>query len=474
MKTGCSLTENENLSLFFEPDSVAVVGSLKEGFFGGYVVIKSLLEAGYGGAIYPINPNYKEVLGLKSFPSLRALGRPVDLLILIINAKGVCDMIREAGELGIKAAVVVSDGFAERDREGAKLQAELTALARELGVRIVGPNTAGVLSTWEGFNPCPYDAGYYRIKKGTVAIFSQSGMTNPQAFPYPASRLGLSRICDLGNKCDVDECDLLDYLERDPRTSVISAYLEGVADGRRFLHTASRVAIKKPVLLLKSGRTQEGARASASHTGSMAVDDRVFDSVCSQAGILRVDEFADLFDLPKVFSLQPRITGNRFAAVSYTGGIGVMAIDRGAAFGLVPARLSDKTAEFLEGFFPGLGTNPVDIGPMAVSIKNFREVFPAIEEAVASDPNVDCLLNVLWCDIRGESAKAYLDGYSRIKGRHQKPVVTWTYGPNPEAVSSVAQAIEDMGFPVFSTADRAMKALGLAWRYELFRRGSGA
>ncbi len=467
MKTECSNTSpGADISLFFEPQSVAVVGSLREGFFGGYVVVKSLIEAGYSGSIYPVNPNYPKVLGMRSYSSLLDISDNVDLVIVIINARGVCDVIKEAAAKGIKAAVVVSDGFAERDASGALLQKELVALGRECGVRIIGPNTAGVAGSWEGFNPCPYDAGYYRLKKGTVAVCSQSGMTNPQAFPYPASRLGISRICDLGNKCDVDECDLLEYLEKDHRTSVISMYLEGIADGRRFLETAARVSKKKPILVLKSGRTSEGARASASHTGSMALNDSLFDSACRQAGILRVDEFADLFDMPKVFSTQPAIRGNRFAAVSYTGGVGVMAIDRGAEYGLVPARLTPETAGFLEGFFPGLGSNPVDIGPMAVAIKNFREVFPQIEEAVADDPNVDCLLNVLWCDTLGASAKVYLEGYSRIKGMHRKPVVTWLYGPDPDVYSKVAAQVEDMGFPVFSSAERAMKALGIAWRHE--------
>ncbi|RJR18011.1 MAG: hypothetical protein C4582_12065 [Desulfobacteraceae bacterium] len=472
MKTECSNADNRGsvLSLFFEPKTVAIVGSFREGFFGGYVAIKSLMEAGFTGTVYPVNRNYTEVLGWKSYPSLSDIDGSVDLVIVIINSKGVFDVVEEACRKGIRAAVVVSDGFAERDRSGAVLQNELVALAKERGIRIVGPNTAGVVSSWEGFNPCPYDAGYYRLKQGSVAICSQSGMTNPQAFPYPASRLGISRICDLGNKCDVDECDLLDYLENDARTTVVSIYLEGVADGKRFLETAERVARKKPLLVLKSGRTAEGARASASHTGSMAVNDMTFDAACRQAGILRVDEFADLFDIPKIFSMQPSIKGNRFGMVSYTGGMGVMAIDRGASYGIVPASLSGKTSAFLDSFFPGLGTNPVDIGPMAVSIKNFREVFPQIEIAVATDPEVDCILNVLWCDIRGESSRAYLEGFSRIREVCDKPVVSWMYGPNVEICSRIAAQVEELGFPCFISSERAMKAIGMAWTYELFRR----
>jgi acetyltransferase len=280
---------------FFEPQSVAVIGSLKEGYFGGYVVIKTLLNAEFGGKIYPVNPSYQEVLGLKVYPSIKEIPEKIDLAIIIINRRSVPDVMRECARKGIKAVIVVADGFAERDEEGAKLQNEIVEIAREAGIRIIGPNTAGIVNSANGFIPDPYEPGYKKVKPGAVAICAQTGMINPQAFPYGDLHYGVSKICDYGNKCDVDECDLLEYLESDPATKVIAMYLESIRDGQRFLKISRRVAQKKPVLILKSGRTKEGAKVSASHTGSLAVDDRIFSAACKQAGTIHLEKFREFF-----------------------------------------------------------------------------------------------------------------------------------------------------------------------------------
>ncbi|MGB9627596.1 MAG: CoA-binding protein, partial [Thermodesulfobacteriota bacterium] len=263
-----------DISLFFEPRSLGVVGSLREGYFGGYVVIRSLLNSGFSGKIYPVNPSYQEVLGLKVYPSLKEIQDEIDLALIMVNRRSVPNILRECAMKGIKAVIVVADGFAERDEEGTKLQEEIVNFARRTGIRIIGPNTAGVVNTANGLMPLPYETGYEKIKPGSITICAQTGMINPQAFPYSDLSYGLSKICDFGNKCDVDEVDLLEYLEHDPATHVITMYLESIQNGKRFLKTSKRVTAKKPVLILKSGRTQEGARVSASHTGALAVDDQ--------------------------------------------------------------------------------------------------------------------------------------------------------------------------------------------------------
>jgi acetate---CoA ligase (ADP-forming) len=459
-------TEKECLfSLFFEPESVAIIGSFREGVFGGFVVLKSLVESGYRGKIYPVNPAYGEVLDHKVYPSVRDIPAQPDLAIIMINARHVPGVIGECAERGIRAIVLVADGFAERSREGAKLQEEVVGFARERGVRIIGPNTAGIVNNLNGFNPCPYDAGYYRFKKGPVSILSQTGMINPQAYPYPHLSSGISKLCDFGNKCDLDECDLLEYLEEDSSTKVISMYLETIRDGKRFLEVCERVAAGKPLLALKLGTTKEGARASASHTGSLAMDDEIFDAVCRQAGVLRLDRFNELFELPKIFALQPLPRGNRFGMVSYTGAIGVLAVDEGAKYGLTPATLNRETAERFESLFPGLGSVPVDIGPMIPSVRDFTTVYTDILQAVLRDEGVDCLFNVVWADAYGTNTRAYLEAYKELRGFIEKPVVTWVYGPNFEKVLDLRERIEDLGFPVFGEPERCIKALGLAFTY---------
>jgi acetyltransferase len=277
-------------------------------------------------------------------------------------------------------------------------------------------------------------------------------MTNPQAFPYPNLRCGVSKICDFGNKCDVDECDLLEYLADDPETGVTSMYLESIRDGRRLLRIAKRVTQKKPVLVFKSGRTKEGAKASGSHTGSMAVDDKIFDSLCRQTGILRLEEFQDLFEMPKIFALQPLPAGGRLGIVTFTGGVGVVIIDQAAKYGMGLTTLSGETKQALDSIYQGLGTMPVDIGPMMAAVKNPFDRYPGVVEAVAADSCVDALFNVLWANPTDVIVSSYIKAYERIKGRVRKPIATWIYGPDAEG-RSLAKRVEEMGFPSSTTGE---------------------
>jgi len=467
----CEVSESEKsvMELFFEPQSVAVIGSLKEGYFGGYVVIKTLLNAGFVGKIYPVNPSYQKVLGLKVYPSIREIPEKIDLVLIMINRRSVPDVMRECAGKGIKAVIVVADGFAERDEEGAKLQDEILEIARQAGIRVIGPNTAGIVNSGNGLTPNPYEPGYKKVKSGAVAICAQTGMINPQAFPYADLHYGLSKICDFGNKCDVDECDLLEYLEGDPATKVITMYLESIRDGRRFLKMSRRVAAKKPVLILKSGRTKEGAKVSASHTGALAVDDEIFSAACKQAGIIRLEKFHELFELPKIF-LQPLPKGNRLGIVTLTGAVGVLAIDEGAKYGLSAAQLSPETIERLNAIFPGLGKSVVDIGP-PMAVGSYIAIYPDILRTVVADDNIDCLLNVIWTSPFKEFVEEYLKFYETLQGNYQKTIATWIYGPSVPLIKELSGRMEDLGFPVFSDVETAMKALGIAYQYSIRKKG---
>ncbi len=468
----CEVSESEKsmISLFFEPQSIAVIGSLREGYFGGYVVVKTLLNAGFTGKIYPVNPSYPEVLGLKAYSSIKEIPEKIDLAIIMINRRSVPNVMRECAGKGIKAVIVVADGFAERDEEGAKLQNEIVEMAREAGIRIIGPNTAGIVNSANGLILDPYEPGYKKVKSGAVAICAQTGMINPQAFPYADLHYGVSKICDYGNKCDVDECDLLEYLESDPATKVITMYLESIRDGRRFLEISKRVAAKKPVLILKSGRTKEGAKVSASHTGALAVDDQIFSAACKQAGVIRLEKFRELFELPKIFSLQPLPKGNRLGMVTFTGGVGVLAIDEGAKYGLSVARLSPEIAGKLNAIFPGLGKTVVDIGP-SMAVNNYMTIYSDIFKTVLSDDNIDCLFNVIWTSPFEEFVEEYLKFYGTLQGIYQKTIATWIYGPSIPLINEMSSRMEDLGFPVFSDLEMAIKALGIAYQYSKWKKG---
>jgi acyl-CoA synthetase (NDP forming) len=470
MKCEVSESGKSGLSLFFEPQSVAVVGSLREGYFGGYVVIKTLLNAEFGGKIYPVNPSYQEVLGLKAYPSIREIPDKIDLALIMINRRSVPDAMRECAGKGIKSVIVVADGFAERDEEGAKLQNEILEIARKAGIRIIGPNTAGIVNSANGLIPDPYEPGYKKVKPGAVAICAQTGMINPQAFPYADLHYGVSKICDYGNKCDVDECDLLEYLESDPATKVITMYLESIQDGQRFLKISKRVTSKKPVLILKSGRTKEGAKVSASHTGALAVDDQIFSAACKQAGIIRLEKFREFFELPKIFSLQPLPKGNRLGIVTFTGGVGVLAIDEGAKYGLSVAKLSPGIVKKLNAIFPGLGKTVVDIGP-PMAVNNYITIYNDILKTVLTDDNIDCLFNIIWTSPFKRFVEEYLKFYGEWQGNHQKTIATWIYGPSIPLVNEMSSRMEDLGFPVFSDLEMAIKALGIAYQYSKWKKG---
>ena len=458
------MKRSSDLTPFFRPHSLAIIGSFKEGLFGGYVAIQSLKRSGFEGEIYPVNPSYKEVLGLKVYPSISDVPAAVDLAMVMVNRMSVPRLIPECAAMGVRGIIVVSDGFAERDEKGARLQREIVEIAASHGVRLLGPNTAGLVNTANGLNPCPYVGGDYPLRKGTIALCAQSGVFNPQAYPYDRIVFGASIVCDFGNRCDVDECDVLEYLEEDPGTEVITMYLESVRDGARFLKTTERVGARKPILILKSGRTREGAVASASHTGSMAMDDRIFDAVCAQTGVLRLDDFGEMYEMPKIFAAGRPALGNRLGIVTVSGGIAVLAIDEGARHGLLQSVITEDTRRFLDGLFPTLGKMPVDTGPMMAAVKDAFSLYPAILKTVLEDSGVDCLLNVVWANADAGICRHYFDAYRELSFS-RKPVATWVYGPDPATTAEVAQGIEQIGFPTFSSPEKAVKALGFAVRY---------
>lgn len=462
--------QENSLNAFFDPQTIAVIGSLKEGLFGGYVVIKSLLNAGFKGKIFPVNPSYQEVWGLKVYPSIKAVPQPVDLVFIITAARSVSGILNECGERGVKAAIVVSDGFAERDEEGRRLQDEMVEIARKTGIRIIGPNTAGVAHPAKGLIPNPYEMGYERVREGNIAICGQTGMINPQAFPYGDLRYGVSKICDFGNKADVDECDMMDYLENDPATKAMALYIESIKDGQRFLRVSKSVTAKKPVLILKSGRTEQGASVSASHTGSLALNDRIFEAACKQSGIIRLESFRELFELPKIFAHQPLPRGSRLGIITFTGGVGVLAIDEAAKYGLTVPRLSSETRDKLESIFPGMGNRIVDIGPAMAVIHDYMSIYSEILKAVIGDPCIDSIFNVIWTGPSGEFMEEYLKIYKGLQG-NRKPMASWIYGPRIPYLQEMSCRMEDLGFPVFSDIEMAIKALGLATQYAKAKGG---
>jgi acetyltransferase len=457
-----------DIGAFFEPRSVAVIGSLNEAFGLGYVAVKNLLQFGYGGKVYPVNPAYGDVLGMRTYAEVGDIGEPVDTAILMTPPETVPRIVSQCAASGVGTAVVVSDGFAEASENGGRLQRELTHLSRDTGIRIIGPNTIGLLNTANGYITVPYSIAYERIRKGGITFCSQSGFVGPTAQPLQDRALPIAKTCDLGNKCDVDEADLLDYLADDEETSVVAMHLEDVRDGRRFMEVSRRLAARKPLLVLKPGRSAEGARASASHTHSLAGNEQVYGGAFRQAGVIRVSGWHDFWELPRMLAYQQPPAGNRIGIITHTGGAGVVAVDAAVDAGLAIATFSDATNDRLTALYPRLAGNPVDMGP-ALSV--VKEPFYVQEEAlvaVLEDPGVDCVAIAVYHGF-DFLLPIYREMFGRLKERTSKPMAIWAYGMQLPVMEDMARQFEEMGLPTYFDFETAIRALGAAARYAAIR-----
>jgi len=453
-----------DLNAFFEPRGVAVVGSLREGWGGGYGVIKNMRHFGWSGDIYPINPSGREVMGIRAYTILDQVTDPIDLAIVITPPATVPGIVEQCARKGVKAVIIASEGFAEAGEAGAKLQQQVVHIACRAGIRLIGPNTIGIANTGNGLVTNPYAIGYQRFQKGNIAYVSQSGVFGVQARPLEKMAYPISKMCDLGNKCDVDEVDLLDYLGNDPETKVVAMHLEDVKDGRSFIDTARRVVARKPVLVFKPGRTGPGARAAASHTGSLAGNGRVYENAFKQVGVIHVRTVQELWELPKVFASQPLPEGNRIAIITPTGGVGVIAADVAVDCGLSIARLSAATADRLARSFPRTPGNPIDFGPATVLADDPTALREETIAAVLDDPNVDCAVVVVYAGVM-YSIQATVNMFERLRKHVSKPVTIWFYGPDSSLMEELSRQLETLGFPTYSELETAVKALGVAAEY---------
>ncbi len=354
------------LKSFFEPSSVAVVGASREPGKLGHEVFRNIIEAGFRGKLYPINPKADEVLGLKCYPSIKDVTDEVELAVIIVPARFVPSVVADCGAKGVKAAIVISGGFGEVGSAGVELERQLMEAAKKANLRVVGPNCQGVNSTSVGL--C---ASWPLVRtKGPISVISQSG-TILAAIACWAEEggVGVNKLVALGNKCDVDETELLEYLAADEGTKVVALYIEGVRDGRKFLEVAQLAAEKKPILVLKGGRTAKGAEAVVSHTRSLAGKDAVFDAAFKQAGIHRALSVEELYDACKGFAQLPSPKGKNVAIVTSSGGSGILATDACEEFGLNVIELPTDVREGLKEKLPPecILRNPLDLTGSATS-----------------------------------------------------------------------------------------------------------
>lgn len=311
------------LEALFKPGSIAVVGASRQPGKIGYEILRNIKEYGYGGRVYPVNPQAKEILGFKVYPSISSIPDSVDMVVVSVPAHIVPDVIEEAGRKGAKVAVIISSGFKEIGRHD--LEEEVVLRARKYGMRVLGPNIFGVVYTPARMNA---SFGPKDVIPGHIAFLTQSGALGIALMGMTiVERIGVSAIVSIGNKSDIDDADLLEYLANDEATKVILIYLEGVKEGKRFIDVARKVSLTKPIIVIKAGKTEVGARAVASHTGSLAGNVLIYSTVFKQTGILEARDVEEAFDWARTFSYSPEYRGGDLVVITNGGGAGVLVTD---------------------------------------------------------------------------------------------------------------------------------------------------
>lgn len=451
-----------------EARSVAIVGaSADPGKIAGRP-LAYMLSRGFAGTLFPVNPTRDQVQGLKSYPSLSAIGEPVDLAIVGTPAAMVEEVVREGMAAGVKAFVVFSSGFSESGEEGAALQRRLGELARSQGVTILGPNCLGVANSATGLIASFTTAlEETPIERGGFAFVSQSGALGAYWMDICLrSGLGFSKWITTGNECDMDAAAAIAYLADDADTRVIGLYVEDIRDSEAFRRALLRAAAAgKPVIAIKAGRSRAGAAAAASHTGALAGDDVLYDACLRQHGALRVDSLGQMMDVARLFLFDSVPRGKRLAVMSVSGGAGVLIADEAERWGLELPALAPQTADALAPVLPSFvkAANPLDL------TGNVVQDTPSISralEAVASDPGNDAI--VLFVGLMHSIATAFTDAIAHARQRTRRPIIVIWIGVKETS----AAVLEQAGIPVFRDIPPAVAALGAAVRLNALREAA--
>ncbi len=452
-----------SLDPVFSPRTVAVVGASRSVESIGWSIVHNMIEAQFTGAIYPVNPKAAAIHSLKCYPSLAAIPDAIDLAVVTVPRALVQGVVEEAIALGVRGFVVITAGYGETGAEGRALEAKLRATVRAAGARMIGPNCMGVINTDAAvslnatFAPTP-------ATPGSVGFVSQSGALGVAILNVAAELgIGLTQFVSMGNKADVSGNDLVEYWENDPATRVLCMYLESFGNPRRFTEIAKRVTRKKPILIVKSGRTAEGARAASSHTGAMAGTDVTVSAFLDQCGVLRADTIDELFDVARALDRCPLPSGHRVAIVTNAGGPGIMATDACVNLGLEMAELEESTRAHLATFLPASAAlgNPVDMIASATAHEYERTL-----AAVLADPGVDAAIVVNVTPLLGDP-RDVLEAVARVTKPSQKPVLAVMM-----AVESFYEGLKGASHlaPVYRFPESAARALAQLVRYGEWRR----
>jgi len=452
------------LDMFFAPRNIAVIGASERPGSVGRTLMWNLLTNPFGGTIFPVNEKREQVLGVKCWSNVAALPQPMDLAVVMTPAKAVPGVIRECAAAGVRGAIVISAGFKEIGEEGARLEQEILAIARESKMRIVGPNCLGVMCPPSGLNATFAGA---MARTGSVAFVSQSGALQTAILDWSLqANVGFSAFVSLGSMLDIGWGDLIDYLDNDGRTKSILMYMESIGDARAFLSAAREVALRKPIIVLKAGRTAQAAHAAASHTGSMAGSDEALTAAFRRSGVLRVDSIADLFYMADVLAKQPRPRGKRLCVVTNAGGPAVLATDAlvtgGGELSVVSAGGMAKLSAVLPAQWSH--ANPIDILGDADAVR-FEKTLTVAAAEEESDANLVILTPQQMTDARQTA-----QGLAAFAKEHpEKPLIaSWMGGSTVEGGRRI---LADANVPCFDYPDTAARIFNYMWKYSYNLRG---
>lgn len=444
---------SQKLETFFKPKSIAVVGASKNSTKIGHATLKNILISDYDCKVYPINPKEKEILGVKCYKTLNDVPGKIDLVMVSVPAKIVPQIMRECVQKKVENTIIISSGFSEIGDH--KLEDEIKKIAEKSNMRILGPNTMGYKNASDNLD-ASFVFGVPR--KGNLSLISQSGALGIGMI-YLANNeyVGVSKIIGVGNKLDIDDDDLIDYFSTDPETKVIGLYIEAIKDGRAFMNSIK--ACDKPVLVVKAGRSAAGARATASHTGSMAGSDKIYGAAIRQAGGIRCRDLVELFDMARALAGQPPAQGNRIGIITNGGGLGILLTDACEANGLTIPKLSQKTYNKIDNILPDLirPNNPVDL----VGDAGFYR-YEASTRALLEDPNID---GVIVASVHGGYARPReftgailkMIRERKLHEEFKKPILgTWIGGKEFE---DLVLDLKAAGVPIFPSSWRTARAM---------------
>ncbi len=454
---------------FMNPKSVVLIGVTHKHGPGSYNNLETMLKYGYKGKIFLVHPQVDSIMGHNAYDSVEKIPETPDLAVISVGRDNVLPVFKACVEKNIKRVIIISQGFKDADEKGARLQDEMVAIAKKNCVRIIGPNTLGVLNPFSGFS-----TSFVDLKRDSnpypLGVILQSGIFIASIDAFTKE---LGKALDIGNASDVDFVDGLEYFENDPETKIIFIHMEGVRNGKQFFKVASRVAQKKPIIILKTGRSQAGAQAALSHTGSIAGEDAVFDAAMKKAGLIRVKNMIELRAVCNALLHCPPMRGPRLGLITISGACGIMTADACEDFGLELASFpEDLLSQFEQPSIKWFKLHhPIDIWPVGIVSGNVLEMYARIATALLKTDHLDALLIIFPAfdsSLHTEMDAALLIDKIIDQNPNQIPITFWIYGQGGKAKIQELSKID--GVAVFERIDEAVMGLAGSWRYVKYQK----